>query len=172
MRVIVVGGGVIGLWSALELARAGAAVTVLDAGPQGGFASPAAAGWVVPALSAPLSGPGVLAHSARQLMHGDAPFSVGPQLTATLLRWLVRFVRSGTARRFDAGLRAVLDLGADCVDDFTRLESAGVDLEPPRTGVPMAAGTRSGREGAAQLGDPTASAGYKRCYEFLDGNAA
>src|SRR6266508_3033951 len=141
MRVIVVGGGVIGLWSALELARAGAAVTVLDAGPQGGFASLAAAGWVVPALSALLSGLGVLTNSARKVLHGDAPFSVRPQLTATLLRWLLRFVCSGTAWRYDAGLRVVLDLGAGCVDDFVKLQSAGVDLELRQSGLLMAAVT-------------------------------
>ncbi|HEY3001607.1 MAG TPA: FAD-dependent oxidoreductase [Kribbellaceae bacterium] len=172
MRIIVVGGGVIGLWSAVELARAGAAVTVLDAGPQGGFASPAAAGWVVPALSAPLSGPGVLAHTARQVLRGEAPFSVGPQLTATLLRWLVRFVRSGTARRYDAGLRAVLDLGAECVDDFTRLQSAGVDLELRRSGLLMAAITAGGLDEAARLAEVTAAAGYQGGYEILDGTAA
>ena len=172
MHVIVVGGGVIGLWSALELARAGAAVTVLDAGPQGGFASPAAAGWVVPALSAPLSGPGVLTNSARKVLHGDAPFSVRPQLTATLLRWLVRFVRSGTARRYDAGLRAVLDLGAGCVDDFVKLQSAGVDLELRRSGLLMAAVTAGGVDEVTQLAEVTAAAGYQGGYEILDGAAA
>ncbi|MFI7067938.1 NAD(P)/FAD-dependent oxidoreductase [Kribbella sp. NPDC050124] len=171
MRIIVVGGGVIGLWSAVELARAGADVTVLDAGPQPGFASPAAAGWVVPALSAPLSGPGVLLHSARQTLRREAPFSVAPRLTSTLLRWLVGFVRSGSARQYAAGLRAVLDLGAGCVDDFARLQETA-DLELRKTGLLMAAVTQAGLDEVAQLAEATTAAGYKGGYEVLDGSAA
>ncbi|TCO33599.1 D-amino-acid dehydrogenase [Kribbella steppae] len=171
MRIIVIGGGVIGLWSAVELARAGAEVTVLDAGPQAGFASPAAAGWVVPALSAPLSGPGVLMHSARQALHREAPFSVAPRLTSALLRWLVGFVRSGSARQYAAGLRAVLDLGAGCVDDFARLQETA-DLDMRQTGLLMAALTQAGLDEVAQLAEATTAAGYKGGYEVLDGQAA
>jgi D-amino-acid dehydrogenase len=171
MRIIVIGGGLIGLWSAVELARAGAEVTVLDAGPQAGFASPAAAGWVVPALSAPLSGPGVLLHSARQALHREAPFSVSPRLTSTLLRWLVGFVRSGSARQYAAGLRAVLDLGAGCVDDFARLQETA-DLELRQTGLLMAAVTQAGLDEVAQLAEATTAAGYKGGYDILDGAAA
>ncbi|WP_432888410.1 NAD(P)/FAD-dependent oxidoreductase [Kribbella sp. CA-245084] len=171
MRIIVIGGGVIGLWSAVALAEAGADVTVLDAGPQSGFASPAAAGWVVPALSAPLSGPGVLLHSARQVLHREAPFSVAPRLTSTLLRWIVGFVRSGSASQYAAGLRAVLDLGAGCVDDFNRLQETS-DLELRQTGLLMTALTRAGLDEVAQLAEATTAAGYKGGYEILDGPSA
>ncbi|MFD3400906.1 NAD(P)/FAD-dependent oxidoreductase [Kribbella sp. NPDC058693] len=171
MRIIVIGGGVIGLWSAVALAEAGADVTVLDAGPQSGFASPAAAGWVVPALSAPLSGPGVLLHSARQVLHREAPFSVAPRLTSTLLRWIVGFVRSGSARQYAAGLRAVLDLGAGCVDDFARLQETS-DLELRQTGLLMTAVTQAGLDEVAQLAEATTAAGYKGGYDILDGPSA
>ncbi|WUJ75168.1 FAD-dependent oxidoreductase [Kribbella soli] len=171
MRIIVIGGGVIGLWSAVSLAEAGADVTVLDAGPQSGFASPAAAGWVVPALSAPLSGPGVLLHSARQVLHREAPFSVAPRLTSTLLRWIVGFVRSGSASQYAAGLRAVLDLGAGCVDDFNRLQETS-DLELRQTGLLMTAVTQAGLDEVAQLAEATTAAGYKGGYDILDGPSA
>ncbi|RZU15488.1 D-amino-acid dehydrogenase [Kribbella rubisoli] len=171
MRIIVIGGGVIGLWSAVALAEAGADVTVLDAGPQSGFASPAAAGWVVPALSAPLSGPGVLLHSARQVLHREAPFSVAPRLTSTLLRWIVGFVRSGSAIQYAAGLRAVLDLGAGCVDDFNRLQETS-DLELRQTGLLMTALTQAGLDEVAQLAEATTAAGYKGGYDILDGPSA
>ena len=48
------------------------------------------------------------------------------------------FVRSGSARRYAAGLRAVLDLGAGCVDDFARLQERA-DLELRQTGLLMTA---------------------------------
>lgn len=172
MKVVVIGGGVIGLWSALELTRAGAEVTVVDAGPLDGFASPAAAGWVVPALSAPLSGPGVVVHSARQLLRGAAPFGITPAVTPPLLRWLWGFVRSGTAQQYDEGLRAVLRLGAGCATDFEQLQRSGIDLELRRTGLLMAAVTRAGLDEVRRLAEHTAVAGYHGGYDVLDGDGA
>ena len=46
MKVVVVGGGVIGLWCARALLREGAEVVVIDRGDRA-MATPAAAGWVV-----------------------------------------------------------------------------------------------------------------------------
>jgi glycine oxidase len=48
MKVIIVGGGIIGCATALELAKAGCAVTLLERGTPGGEASGAAAGLLMP----------------------------------------------------------------------------------------------------------------------------
>jgi glycine/D-amino acid oxidase-like deaminating enzyme len=53
MRVVVIGGGVIGLTTAYELVREGAEVVVLDARATGLGASAVNAGWFVPAEAAP-----------------------------------------------------------------------------------------------------------------------
>jgi len=87
LRVVVVGGGVIGLWCARDLLRAGGDVTVLDR-PDAGVSTPASAGWVVPALSAPLSGPGAVRHSVQSLLRREAAFSIRPRLSPTLVSWL------------------------------------------------------------------------------------
>lgn len=55
--IVVVGGGVIGLSLAWRLARAGAAVTVIDAGCDDGQASIASAGMLAPLAEAQMSGP-------------------------------------------------------------------------------------------------------------------
>jgi len=51
-RILVSGGGVIGLSCALELAQAGAQVTLIDAAQFGGMASTAAAGMLAPGAEA------------------------------------------------------------------------------------------------------------------------
>lgn len=57
MRVVVIGAGVIGSAVAYELARRGAAVTVVDPRPIGGGATQASAGMLVPYHEAPERGP-------------------------------------------------------------------------------------------------------------------
>ncbi len=57
MRVVVIGGGVIGLTTAYELAREGVEVVVLDARATGLGASAVNAGWFVPAEAMPVPGP-------------------------------------------------------------------------------------------------------------------
>ena len=59
MHTVVIGGGVIGLTQAYHLAREGESVTVIDARATGLGASKVNAGWICPAESAPVPGPGV-----------------------------------------------------------------------------------------------------------------
>ena len=60
-RVVVIGGGVIGLTTAYHLAREGASVTLVDARQTGLGASDVNAGWICPAESAPVPRPGMIA---------------------------------------------------------------------------------------------------------------
>lgn len=169
MHVVVVGGGVVGLCCASELAAHGAEVTVVDAGAGPGVAGPASAGWIVPVLSAPLSGPGVVVHSTRQLLSGRAPFGVHPGAPARLARWLWGFVRSGHAVRHRDGLRAMLDLGSRSVALFAKLKAAGLAFEMHETGLVLAARTAEGLDEAVTLAADARAAGYEARYEVLDG---
>ena len=54
MHVTIIGGGVIGLTSAYQMARQGAGVTLIDARPTGRGASEVNAGWICPAEAAPV----------------------------------------------------------------------------------------------------------------------
>ncbi|MDP4511190.1 NAD(P)/FAD-dependent oxidoreductase [Nonomuraea turcica] len=171
MRVVVAGGGVVGLWTAAELAAAGAEVVVADHGPQAGAAGPASAGWVVPVLSAPLSGPGVLLRSLVSLARGRASFAVRPALSPGLPRWALGFLRSGTARAHRAGLRALLELGLSAVPGFEALCRAH-PFELHRTGLLIAARTRRGVEEAQTLVEEARAAGYPGAAKTFDGPQA
>jgi D-amino-acid dehydrogenase len=158
VKVVVVGAGVVGLCTALALRREGADVTVLDRASGDHGASAANAGWVVPVLSAPLSGPGALRESARATLRGEG--SVGLRPTAGLLGWTTGFLRSSSARRHRDGLRAVLALGARSVELFDELQASGVEFEMHRRGLLIAARTRHGLESAEALVAAARAAGY------------
>ena len=65
MRVVVIGGGVVGLSCAFALQRDGHEVEVVEAGQVGRGASAGNAGWVTPTLATPLAAPGILKTGLR-----------------------------------------------------------------------------------------------------------
>jgi D-amino-acid dehydrogenase len=158
VRVVVVGAGVVGLCTALALRREGADVTVLDRASVDHGASAGNAGWVVPVLAAPLSGPGVLTEAARATLRGEG--SVGIRPAAGVLGWAAGFLRSMHADRHRDGLRAVLALGARSVELFDELRASGVEFEMHRRGLLIAARTWHGLESAKALVAAAHAAGY------------
>lgn len=96
--VIVVGGGAVGIATALELARAGAKVTVLEAGPEvGSGCSGGNAGLICPSHAAPLATRAALADGLRFLLTPDGPLRL--RARPTFLPWLARFVVACTPGR-------------------------------------------------------------------------
>ena len=71
--VVVIGAGAIGLISAYHLAAEGADVTLVDARRTGRGAAEVNAGWIVPAESAPVPGPGMITKSLKWMLRRDSP---------------------------------------------------------------------------------------------------
>lgn len=96
--VLIIGGGVIGLATALALIDAGRAVRVLDAGSVGGGASHGNCGTITPSHAPPLAAPGMVARGLRWMFTPDAPLYLKPRLDPGLWRWLSQFAaRCNTA---------------------------------------------------------------------------
>jgi D-amino-acid dehydrogenase len=135
---------VIGLACAWELHRGGADVTVLERGEIGAGVSRGNTGWVVPSMTSPLPAPGMVREGVRQLVtRGDA-FVLRPSLDPAFVRWLWRFWRSSSAARFDAGVRALLELNRRTLELFDAYRDAGIRFEMHSTGVLIVARTLAG----------------------------
>ena len=80
-NVIVIGGGAVGLISAYHLRRDGADVTIIDARQTGRGAAEVNAGWIVPAESAPVPGPGMISKSIKWMLRRDSPLYIRPSST-------------------------------------------------------------------------------------------
>lgn len=107
-EIAVVGAGAIGASAALQLARAGREVLLVDRGPVGQGASAGTACLITPSHAERLANPGALLEGIRFLPDPAGPLSIRP--SAKLLPWLARFtaaaVRSGAAHAGTDLLRA------------------------------------------------------------------
>jgi D-amino-acid dehydrogenase len=101
MKVIVLGGGVIGVTTAYYLARAGHAVTVLDRQPGPALeTSFANAGEVSPGYASPWAGPGVPLKAIKWLTMKHGPLVIRPKLDPAMWIWMARVLRNCTAARY------------------------------------------------------------------------
>ena len=122
MKVLVLGGGVIGVTSAWYLARAGHDVTVLDrqAGP-GLETSFANAGEVSPGYSSPWAGPGVPLKAVKWLLMKHGPLAIRPALDPAMWRWVLQMLRNCTSARYainKARMVPIAEYARDCLREL------------------------------------------------------
>ncbi len=169
-RVVVIGGGVIGLCVAYALHRRGWPVTVVDAGPARPAASHGNAGWIVPSLSAPVPAPGLVGASLRWMLRPDSPLHVRPRADPGFARWLLAFWRRCNARDHRAGLAATAALNLPTMTLFDALRADGVAFEEHRTGLAVVYRDRADLERDYAGLAPLRSFGYGTP-PLLDGDA-
>jgi D-amino-acid dehydrogenase len=158
--VAVVGGGVVGVACALELARRGASVVLLERDRIGSGCSFGNAGWLTPSLAVPLPAPGMVWKATKWLFDPDSPFYIQPRLDLALASWLLRFLAATSSARFERGARALVELCRYSVDRWEEIaRSAPERFGFERAGLlavyehePALAAARAGVEMMARLG--------------------
>lgn len=87
MKATVIGGGIIGLSSALYLQQDGWEVTVLDKGTLADNCSFGNMGYLSPSHFATLAQPGVINQGILWMFQKKSPFYVRPELSPQLIDW-------------------------------------------------------------------------------------
>ena len=97
-KVLIIGGGVIGLATAYYCARRGWSVTLVERRPaQRDGCSFGNAGMIVPSHFIPLAAPGMVALGLKWMWNPESPFYIKPRLSLELLDWLYKFWRASTS---------------------------------------------------------------------------
>jgi len=161
MKVVVVGGGVVGLCCAWHLHRLGAEVEVLEGNDFGRGASRASAGWVVPSLSTPLAAPGILGEGIRHALDPKGALVIRPGLDMSWIRWLWRFRAAAGRLQYEQGVRALMNLNLRTIELFDQLVESGVEFEMHAAGVLAVARDRGHMSWFTQLFGELTSLGYK-----------
>lgn len=110
MRALVIGGGIIGLSSALYLNRSGWEVTVLDKGDFSDNCSYGNAGYICPSHFIPLATPGIVKKGLKWMWNSKSPFYVQPRLDWNLISWGLKFMKSANAKQVEAAAVPLRDI--------------------------------------------------------------
>ncbi len=152
-HTVVIGAGIVGAATAIELLRDGHRVTILEPGDPGGeqAASYGNGAWLSTASVVPVSMPGLWRKVPGYLRDPLGPLAIRPAYLPRLLPWLVRFLRAdATIARVEATARALRPLIADAPQRHKRLaEEAGVGDLIERRGLLYVYADRAGFEAEA-----------------------
>lgn len=102
--------------SAVELARRGAQVTVVERDRVGHGCSYGNAGWLTPSQAVPLANPSMLLKSFKWMLDPESPLYIQPRLDPAFLRWLVEFLFASRKGKFERGTAALVELCRVSVD--------------------------------------------------------
>jgi D-amino-acid dehydrogenase len=134
-RVVVIGGGVVGLSAAWALRKRGWTVTVVTEREPGYGASRIHAGWLIPGVAEPVPSPGLVATSMKWMASSSSPLYIQPRPSPELARWLVDFWRHCNDDAYWHGVDAMYQLGRHTWELFDEMRADGMSFEEHRDGV-------------------------------------
>jgi len=105
-KVIIVGGGIIGQFSAYYLAKSGHEVTIVDDSPKMTPASEGNCALVTPSHIIPLNSFSAIFQGIKWLRKKDAPLKIKPQLDKRFMLWFLNFMRYSQSSHIDKATHA------------------------------------------------------------------
>jgi len=109
-KCIVIGGGIIGLSSALYLKKSGWDVTVLDKGDYQDNCSYGNMGYICPSHFIPLATPGIVKQGLKWMWNSKSPFYVQPKMDWALINWGLKFMRIANKRHVERSAIPLRDI--------------------------------------------------------------
>jgi D-amino-acid dehydrogenase len=131
-RVLIIGGGVIGLCTAYYCARRGFAVTVVERNAaQRDGCSFGNAGMIVPSHFVPLAAPGMVRLAFKWMWNPASPLYIKPRLDPDLFGWGLKFFSAANAehvRRAAPLLRDLSLASRKCFEEFATVPNVDFGL--------------------------------------------
>lgn len=124
MKVVIIGGGIIGLSSAYYLHQSGHEVTVIDKTDMLGNCSYGNAGYVCPSHFVPLATPGIVKQGLKWMWNPRSPFYVQPRLNLSLIDWGLKFMKVATPEHVERSavpLRDIAIISKKLYEEWTKL---------------------------------------------------
>jgi D-amino-acid dehydrogenase len=121
-NVTVIGGGIVGLACAWELAKDGASVIIVETGGSSYGTSLANAGWISPSHIIPFAAPGMVKMGFQNLIGRTGAFAITPGAGRLLAPWTLKFARSCTNEHVDncaPALKELLDTSIEVIEGLT-----------------------------------------------------
>lgn len=120
-KVLVVGGGIIGLSTAYYLQQDGHQVTVLDKSGMDSGASYVNAGYLTPSHIIPLAAPGMMAQGIKYMFNNSSPFYMKPRLDWDFIKWSWHFNKSAIQANVERAIPLIRDINLLSKELYTAL---------------------------------------------------
>jgi len=95
-QTLIIGGGIVGLFTAYYLQKEGVEVTLIDRTDLKDNCSTGNAGMIVPSHIIPLAAPGMIAKGISWMFSSKSPFYIHPRLDFKLAQWCLLFFKAAT----------------------------------------------------------------------------
>jgi len=151
-RVLIIGGGVIGLATAYYCTRRGWVVTLVERrSARRDGCSFGNAGMIVPSHFIPLAAPGMVALGLKWMWNPESPFYIKPRLSLELLEWLYKFWRAATPEHVRRAAPLLRDLNFASRAAYAELTALpGNDFGLVQKGLLMLCRTQHGLDDEAK----------------------
>jgi D-amino-acid dehydrogenase len=137
-EVIILGGGIIGLSVAANLALRGVQVRVVDRNPaRRDGCSFGNAGMIVPSHFIPLAAPGMVKLGLKWMWNPESPFYIKPRLSWELLSWAFKFWQASTPRHVAACAPLLRDLNLASRELYVAMAAKGSEFGLVEKGLLM-----------------------------------
>ncbi|MEO5582119.1 MAG: FAD-dependent oxidoreductase [Saprospiraceae bacterium] len=161
MRICIIGGGLIGLFSAYYLTEKGYGVTIVDKGDFNQGASFGNAGMICPSHFTPLAAPGVVWKSLKWMFNDKSPFYIRPRLNTNSLKWYLQFFRSSNQTNVKNNTGVLNALLTYSYQLYLDLERKGIQMDLQKRGIIMVCNTSHGLQEEIALMHKAAALGIK-----------
>ena len=151
-KVVVIGGGIVGLCSAWYLNQQGHQVTIIEKETLGEGCSAGNAGMLVPSHFIPMAAPGIIAKGMKWMLQPESPFNIRPTLDVQNLLWLWSFFRSANQTHVDRCKQTILDLNLHSQELYdSLLKDSGLDFRMGEHGLFMLYKTAKGEQEEVEI---------------------
>ncbi|MCH7401321.1 NAD(P)/FAD-dependent oxidoreductase [Belliella kenyensis] len=136
---IIIGGGIVGLFTAYYLQQQGVEVIIIDKSDLKSNTSTGNAGMIVPSHIIPLAAPGMISKGISWMFSSKSPFYIHPRLDRKLLEWSWLFYKAANAKHVEKSipfLKNISLLSKSLYQDF-KLAHVDADLELAEKGLMM-----------------------------------
>ena len=138
-KVVIIGGGIMGVCSAYFLNKEGHEVTIIDKSNFSSGASFVNAGYITPSHIISLAAPGIITKGLKWMFNPASPFYVKPRLDKDFLQWAWAFKRSATKQKVAQSIPVIKDINILSRELYIAMKSSGdLDFHFEHKGLLMA----------------------------------
>jgi D-amino-acid dehydrogenase len=138
-KVVIIGGGIMGVCSAYFLHKEGHEVTIIDKSNFSSGASYVNAGYITPSHIISLAAPGIITKGLKWMFNPASPFYVKPRLDKDFLQWAWAFKRSSTKQKVAQSIPVIKDINILSRELYVGMKSSGdLDFHYDHKGLLMA----------------------------------